>query len=60
MHLELSDAEAGILKEVLTDYLPGLKREAARTERHDFRHMLVQRQELCERLIERLGAAAPR
>ncbi len=58
MQLQLSDTEAGILRDVLSDYLSGLKREVARTEQHEYRHMLVQRQELCERLFKQLGAGA--
>jgi hypothetical protein len=30
----------------------------ARTERHDLRHLLVQRQELVERVLEQLGQPA--
>jgi hypothetical protein len=58
MQLELSDTEARILREALNDYLSGLRREVARTEQHEYRHMLVERQDLCERLCQELGAAA--
>lgn len=54
MHLTLSNEEAGLLERLLHDYLPELKREVARTEAHEFRHELVARQELCERLLDRL------
>jgi hypothetical protein len=40
---------------VLQNYLPDLKRETARTEVKELRHALVLRQELCERLLERLA-----
>ena len=43
-----------MLRELLQEYLPTLEREVARTEVKSFRHELVQRQELCERLLERL------
>jgi hypothetical protein len=43
---------------ILRDTLPDLRREVARTDRHDFRHELVQRQELCERLVARLESAS--
>jgi hypothetical protein len=54
MQLHLSDDEAVLLRELLADYLPELRREVARTEKRDFRHLLVQRQDLVERLIEQL------
>jgi hypothetical protein len=55
MQLLLSDDETAILRDLLADYLPALRREVARTERHDFRHFLVQRQDLAERLLQQLG-----
>ena len=55
MQLLLSDYETVLLRELLADYLPALEREAARTEQHDLRHLMVQRQDLVERLIEQLG-----
>ena len=55
MPLVLSDEDAAMLRELLTDYLPSLRREVARTEQHDLRHFMVQRQELVERLLEQLG-----
>jgi len=54
MHLDLTDDEAGTLRSLLHDYLPDLRREVARTEKHDFRHELVKRQELAERLLAKL------
>jgi hypothetical protein len=57
MQLELSGDEARTLHGILRDTLPDLRREVARTDRHDFRHELVQRQELCERLVARLESA---
>jgi hypothetical protein len=55
MELHLSDDDAVLLRELLADYLPGLRREVARTDKRDFRHLLVQRQNLVERLIEQLA-----
>jgi hypothetical protein len=55
MQLLLSDDETVLLRELLADYLPALEREAARTEQHELRHLMVQRQDLVERLIEQLG-----
>jgi hypothetical protein len=54
MQLTLSPAEAILLRDLLSDYLPALRREVARTEQHDLRHLMVQRQELVERLVETL------
>jgi hypothetical protein len=58
MPLTVSDEDAVLLRDLLADYLPSLEREVARTEQHDLRHLLVQRQELVERLLERLGQPA--
>lgn len=61
MQIELTDREARTLHALLRDYLPDLRREIARTEDHDFRHDLVLRQELAERLVGRLEpVAAPK
>jgi hypothetical protein len=57
MQLVLSDAETVLLREVLADYLPSLRREVARTEQHDLRHLMVQRQDLVERIVEQLREA---
>lgn len=54
MQLELNDEEARTLRAMLHSYLPDLKREVARTDAHDYRHELVMRQNLCERLIAEL------
>jgi len=60
MILELSDADAQELHELLHDYLPELKREVARTDVRTLRHELAQRQEMCERLLTELGATLGR
>ena len=52
MPLLLPDEDAVLLRDLLADYLPSLKREVARTEQHDLRHQMVLRQELVERLLE--------
>jgi hypothetical protein len=59
MQLVLSDAEAVLLRDLLADYLPALRREVARTEQHDLRHLLVQRQDLLEQVLEQLGERVP-
>ena len=56
MYVDLTVEEAAMLKGLLTDCIPDLKREIARTDHHGFRHELVEREELCERLIARLDA----
>jgi hypothetical protein len=55
MQLLLSDDESVLLRDLLADYLPALRREVARTEQHELRHLMVQRQDLVEELLERLG-----
>jgi hypothetical protein len=57
MQLVLSDAETVRLRDLLADYLPALRREVARTEQHDLRHLMVQRQDLVERILEQLREA---
>ena len=57
MQLVLSDAETVLLRDLLADYLPALRREVARTEQHDLRHLLVQRQDLVEQILEQLSEA---
>jgi len=57
MQLVLSDAETVLLRDLLADYLPALRREVARTEQHDLRHLLVQRQDLVEQILEQLREA---
>jgi len=51
MRIDLTDDETRTLRGMLHDYLPSLRREVARTDSHDFRHELVLRQDLCERLL---------
>jgi hypothetical protein len=58
MQLTLSSEEAVLLRDLLADYLPALRREVARTEQHDLRHLMVQRQELVERLRDELERQA--
>jgi hypothetical protein len=58
MQLLLSDDETILLRDLLADYLPALVRETARTEKHELRHLMVQRQDLVERLLEQLSAQA--
>lgn len=57
MILDLTQDDARMLRELLQDYLPEIKREVARTDVKTLRHELVLRQELVERLVERLPTA---
>jgi hypothetical protein len=59
MILDLTQDDARMLSELLQNYLPDLKREMARTEVKTLRHDLVLRQELVERLLERLALPTP-
>lgn len=60
MELILTDEEARTLHALLSDHLRDLRLEVARTEAKDFRHVMLLRQELVERLVTQLeGAAAP-
>ena len=56
MQLTLSDTEARMLRAILHDYLPDLRREAAGTElgARELRHELTLREDLCERLLAEL------
>ena len=55
MQIDLTVEEASLLRDLLEGLLPDLRREIARTDDHAFRHQLVLRQELAERLVARLG-----
>jgi hypothetical protein len=55
MRLELTDEDTVTLRALLHNYLPDLRREVAGTDARDLRHELVKRQDLCERLLTRLG-----
>jgi hypothetical protein len=59
MMLDLTQEDTRMLRELLQNYLPDLKREVARTEVKTLRHELVMRQELCERLLDRLAVPTP-
>ena len=54
MDLTLSDDEVPTLRGLLSDYLPGLKFELARTHGAEIRHVLAKRETLVEQLLDRL------
>ncbi len=54
MQLMLSDEDARTLRDYLHDQLRALKREVARTDAKEFRHGLVMRLDLVERLLDQL------
>lgn len=54
MDIPLTDEEARTLRDMLQEFLPELKFEAARTEEQPLRHILYEREALVERLVDRL------
>jgi hypothetical protein len=58
MQLNLNDRDTELLRGVLQAYLPDLRREVARTEERLFRHEMVERQDLVERLLDQLATTA--
>lgn len=58
MELILNEDDARTLRALLSDYLLDLRREVARTEAKEFRHAMVLRQDLVERLLARLETDA--
>jgi hypothetical protein len=58
MQLLLSPEETVILRDLLSSYLPALRREVARTDQHELRHLLVLRLDLAERLLGQLATPA--
>lgn len=61
--LELTPAEAEVLREVVEKSLVDLRREIAHTDRRDYRDQLRWRESLLGEVLDRLGApvtASPR
>ncbi|MGD9762332.1 MAG: hypothetical protein AB7V27_01265 [Candidatus Binatia bacterium] len=58
MQLTLTDAEADLLKDVLTSYLSELRMEIADTDAAEFREVLKEREELLKRVIDKLNHTA--
>jgi len=59
MVLTLTDNDARTLRDFLRDHMGALKFEVARTEAKDFRHTLLARQDLIERLLALLDREVP-
>lgn len=59
MELILTEDEARTLRDFLRDKLHDLQFEVARTEVKDFRHTLLARQELIDRLLVLLNREVP-
>ena len=59
MQLTLTSQETQSLRGILSSYLPGLRRELARTEirSRELKHELVLREDLCEKLLTELEHA---
>lgn len=55
MQLNLTERETELLRGFLTDHLPALRWEVARTEKSEMRHELAERQDLVERLLDQLA-----
>jgi hypothetical protein len=55
MHITLTEHDAEVLRGLLTDYLPALRREVSRTEQRDLRHLMVERLDVLERFVEQLS-----
>ena len=54
MQIEISENEAGILKEIIASNLAGLKTEIHRTDTSDFKKALVEKRELLTKIFEKL------
>jgi len=55
MHLDLTADESRVLYDMLSNHLPELRMEVARTDSHEYRHRLVERLNLCEKLLDQLA-----
>lgn len=59
MNLDLVEKDARTLQAFLRDSLPALRREVARTDQRDVRHLLAEREDLCDRLLLQLNQTLP-
>ena len=58
MRLELTEAQASELREILQSYLGDLRMEVAQTDSMDYRERLKEREVLIKDLLQRLRGAA--
>ena len=56
MQLTLDEKDTRVLRDILKNYLPDLRRQAAATDlpSRELRHELADRERLCERLLREL------
>jgi hypothetical protein len=59
MELRLTEAEHGLLVQVLEERQVHFLHEIAKTDHHEFKHSLQRRCELLERILEKLKSHAP-
>lgn len=57
MQLQLTDHDARALYDLLRDSLPALQRETVRTDSKEYRHRLLEREALIERVLAELAPA---
>lgn len=60
MELILSEAEAALLKDILSERHLSLQREIARTDHREFRQILREREKILESVVEQLRGGTPK
>lgn len=58
IQISLTNADAGMLREMLEDYLSDLRMEVAGTDSRDWREALKRREALLKRLLDELARPA--
>jgi len=58
MQLTLESKQLEILREILTSTVAQLRNESARTDAHDFREMLHDRERVVESILEKVSQAS--
>ena len=56
MQLTLESRQLELLREILTSTIAQLRNESARTDAHDFREMLHERERVAESILARLAS----
>lgn len=54
-HIEMTDEQLEVLREVLRHELEAINIEVFRTDTHDFKEMLKHRREVLERVLEKIS-----